>query len=153
PSAGVKALRSQLGQQGIIQIDALTNTPRRVARIDGFLTGASSAPAANIALDYVRSHQDVFNLSPADVNGLILSNKYQDIEGAFHLSFTQQVGGVRVFGQGLKAHVTKDGQLIQIDGSPVPNLPLSIGSPAFDASAARTKAVADTFGHSTASIV
>jgi hypothetical protein len=153
PTAGVKALRGQLGQQGIVDIDPLTSTPRRVSRIDGFLTGASSAPAATIALDYVRSHQDVFNLSPAQVNGLILSNIYTDIEGTRHLSFTQQVGGVRVFGQGLKAHVAKGGQLIQIDGSPVPNLPASVGSPGFDAATARAKAVADVFGHSKANIV
>lgn len=153
PTAGIKALREQLGQQGIVQIDPLTNTPRRVSRIDGFLTGASSAPAANIALDYVRSHQDVFNLSPAQVNNLILSNKYTDVEGTVHLSFTQQVGGVTVFGQGLKAHVAKGGQLIQVDGSPLANLPASVGSPAFGATAARDKAVADTFGRSKTSVV
>jgi hypothetical protein len=153
PTAGIKALRSQLGSQGIIEVDPLTNTPRRVARIDGFLTGPSSAPAATIALDFVRSHPDVFNLSPADVNGLILSRNYVDVAGTRHLFFTQQVGGVQVFGQGLKAHVTKDGQLLQIDGSPIPNLPASIGSPAFGAAAARDGAVADTFGHSRASVV
>jgi extracellular elastinolytic metalloproteinase len=153
PTPGIKALRNQLGQEAIIQIDPLTNTPRRVSRIDGFLTGPSSAAPADIALNYVRTHSDVFNLSPAQVNSLILSRKYVDVEETTHLFFTQQVGGIRVFGQGLKAHVAKDGQLIQIDGSPASLLPASVGSPGFDAATARNKAVSDTFGHSKASIV
>ena len=153
PTAGVKALRQQLGQQGIVDVDPLTSTPRRVAKIDGFLTGPSKAAPANIALDYVKAHQDVFGLAPAQVDGLILRNKYVDVEGITHLSFVQQVGGITVFGQGLKAHVAKTGELIQLDGSPVANLPASIKAPAFTATAARDKAVADTFGHSKASVV
>src|SRR5206468_1784289 len=55
PSAAVKALGASLGPQGIASIDGLTGTPRIVARLDGFLTGASGRPAARIALDYVRA--------------------------------------------------------------------------------------------------
>jgi len=152
PSPGVKALRKALGMQGIVDVDALTGTPRRVTRVDGFLTSPSRQPAAQIALSYIRARADVFGLSSAEIDGLVLRKNYRDIAGTSHLSFVQQVGGVTVFGNGLKAHVAKDGRLIQVDGSPVANLPASLGAPRLSAPAARDKAVADTFGSSKASV-
>jgi len=41
PPAAVRELRGRLGVQGIVDIDDATGTPRRVARLDGFLTTAS----------------------------------------------------------------------------------------------------------------
>jgi len=152
PSTGVKNLRQELGMQGIVDVDALTGTPRRVTKIDGFLTNASKAAPAKIALDYVRARGDVFGLSSTQVDGLSLRNSYSDIEGTTHLSFVQQVGGVTVFSNGLKAHVAKDGRLIQVDGSPLSGLPASAAAPKLAASAARDKAVADTFGSSKATV-
>src|SRR5262249_8848673 len=54
PTAGVRALRKSLGVQGIVQVDALTKTPRRVAKVNGFLTLESSKSPKSIALTYVR---------------------------------------------------------------------------------------------------
>jgi extracellular elastinolytic metalloproteinase len=152
PSTGVKTLRQELGMQGIVDVDALTGTPRRVTKVDGFLTNPSKAAPAKIALDYVRAKADVFGLSSAQVDGLTLRDSYTDVEGITHLSFIQQVGGVAVFGNGLKAHVAKDGSLVQVDGSPVANLPSGLTAPKLVASAARDKAVADTFGTSKATV-
>ncbi len=152
PTAGVKALRKQLGVQGLVDIDPLTRTARRVAKLNGFLTAASSKPAKTIAMDYLRSHADVFGLNSTQVSGLQLRQDYVDIAGTHHLSFVQTVGAVPVFGNGVKAHVAKDGRLIQIDGSPVPSLPASVGAPGLSAAQARSAAVADTFGDSTAAI-
>ena len=45
PSIAVTKLGHQLGLQGAISIDPLTGTPRMVGRLDGFLTGPSSARA------------------------------------------------------------------------------------------------------------
>jgi extracellular elastinolytic metalloproteinase len=152
PTNGVRTLRQQLGAQGIVDLDPLTATPRRVIRVDGFLTDASRKPAATVAKDYLRAHTDVFGLSTAQVDALTLRNTYVDVEGTTHLSFIQQSGGVAVFGNGLKAHVTRDGRLLQVDGSPLKNVPASVGAPALSATAARAKAVADTFGRSTATV-
>src|SRR5262249_4116982 len=44
------------------------------------------------------------------------------IAGIHHLSFTQQAGGLTLFGNGLKANVAKDGRLINVTGSPLPSL-------------------------------
>jgi len=152
PKAGVKNLRDELGLQGIVDMDALTGTARRVTKVDGFLTGPSRAPAKKIALDYVRARADVFGLTSAQVDELTLRNSYTDVEGTVHLSFIQQVGGVPAFGNGLKAHVAKDGRLVQLDGSPLATLPASLAAPKLTAVAARDKAVADTFGASKATV-
>ncbi len=152
PTAGVRALRKQLGVQGIVEVDPLTRTARRVAKVDGFLTGPSARSAKSIAMDYLRGHPNVFGLTAAEVNGLTLRQDYVDIAGTHHLSLIQSVGGLPVFGNGVKAHVAKDGRLIQVDGSPLPSLPASLGNPDLSAAQARDAAVADTFGSSKTAI-
>jgi extracellular elastinolytic metalloproteinase len=142
PKAGVAALRKQLGTQGLVSIDPLTSTARSVGRLDGFLTTPSNRPAASIALDYVRSHLDVFGLDAAGLSRLALRRDYVDIAGSHHLSFVQSVGGVPVFGNGLQANVTKNGQLINVVGSPVSSLPTAAGAPGISADKARVAATA-----------
>jgi hypothetical protein len=152
PRAGVKELRKELGVQGIVSLDPVTATPRQVTRVDGFLTGPSLQPPTRIALDYVRTHADAFGLSAATISSLKLRKDYVDIFGTHHLSFVQSVGGISVFGNGLKAHVTKDGQLIAVDGAPVASLPANLGAPGLTAQKARDAAVKDAFGSSKASV-
>jgi extracellular elastinolytic metalloproteinase len=148
----VRTLREQLGVQGIVDIDKATGTPRRVAKLDGFLTAPSRKKPATVALDYVAAHPDIFGLDAAELAALTLRKDYVDVEGTHHLSFVQTVGGVPVFGNGLKAHVTKDGRLIQVDGSPLKTIPATAGSAKITAAAARTEAVKDVFGDSAAKV-
>ncbi len=146
PNAGVRALRRDLGAQGIVQIDALTRTPRIVAKTNGFLTGRSSRSARVVALGYVRSHPGVFRLSTRELARLDLRKSYRDTSGTRHLSFVQRVRGLAVFGNGLRAHIAPGGRLLQVDGSPLASLPRSVGSPKISATEARRLAVKDTFG-------
>ncbi len=105
---------------GRVDIDPLTGTPRQVARLDGLLTGPSAAAPSAVASRYVRAHlAGVRPRHDADVSGLSLARDYVDVEGIHHLSFTQSAGGLTVFGNGLKANVTRDGRLINVTGSPV----------------------------------
>ncbi|WP_030439492.1 M36 family metallopeptidase [Actinoplanes subtropicus] len=150
--AAVNKLRDSLGVQGIVDVDNSTGTPRRVARLDGFLTAPSKQKPVPIALDYLAAHQDVFGLGPAAIANLTLRQDYVDVEGTHHLSFVQSVGGVPVFGNGLKAHITKDGRIIQIDGSPLRALPAAAASPTVSAAGARDAAVKDVFGASAAKV-
>ncbi len=143
---GVRALRRSLGAEGIVDIDPVTGTPRNVARTNGFLTGPSSAAPQSIALSYVGDHAGVFRLAAADLDQLTLRKDYVDVAGTHHLSFTQSVDGVPVFGNGLKAHVARDGRLIGVDGSPVAGLPAALAAPKVSPSQARRAAIADVFG-------
>ncbi|HEX6682285.1 MAG TPA: M36 family metallopeptidase [Candidatus Limnocylindrales bacterium] len=143
PKAGVRQLRQELGNQGIVTIDPLTSTARAVGRLDGFLTGPSRKSPAEIALSYVSGHPDVFGLDTAAVSRLQLRRDYVDIEGTHHLSFIQQAGGVPVFGNGLQANVARNGSLVNVVGSPVSGLPAAASAPALTAEKARSAAVTE----------
>ena len=88
----------------------------------------------------------MFGLNAQEVAALKLRKDYVDVGGTHHLSFTQSVNGVSVFGNGVKAHVDRQGRLIQVDGSPVANLPTHLKAPRIDAAAARTAAAEAVFG-------
>ncbi|GAB1690429.1 M36 family metallopeptidase [Krasilnikovia sp. M28-CT-15] len=152
PGSPARTLRDQLGLLGIVDLDNATGTPRRVAKLDGFLTGTSRKKPEAVALDYVKAHGDVFGLGAAAVEQLKLRKDYVDVAGTHHLSFIQSVDGVPVFGNGLKAHVAKDGRLIQVDGSPLATLPGSTGSSKLTAAKAREAAVQNVLGDSTAKV-
>ncbi|GAB1691179.1 hypothetical protein KRM28CT15_29820 [Krasilnikovia sp. M28-CT-15] len=153
PGSPVRRLRDTLGIQGVVELDRATGTPRRVAKLDGFLTGVSSLSPARIALNYVTANPAVFGLSAGEVGRLKLRRDYVDRAGTHHLSFIQSVGGVPVFGNGVKAHVAKDGRLIQVDGSPVADLPSGPGTARLSAEKARAAAVENVFGDSRATVV
>jgi hypothetical protein len=123
PSTAVSGMRASLGEQGIVDVDPLTGTPRQVARLDGFLTGPSRKPAVQVARNYLKAHADLFGVDPA---ALKVGRDYVDIVGTHHLSFLQQVGSVPVFGNGIRADVARDGALIQMTGSPVRQLPAGL---------------------------
>jgi extracellular elastinolytic metalloproteinase len=130
PSAAVSALEQSLGTQGIVSIDGLTGTPRVVGRLDGFLTGPSPASAAQVALDYVRAHADVFRI---DVASLEQTRESVSPNGNRHVWWRQVANGIPVFGNGLKANVTRDGRLINIVGSPLATLSGAPAAPAVTA--------------------
>ena len=150
--AAVTKLRDSLGVQGIVDIDPATQTARRVARLDGFLTNPSSKSATAIATAYLAAHPEVFGLSASQVAALHLRQDYRDIDGTHHLSFQQVVGGVVVFGNGIKADVTKDGRLIQVTGSPAANPPADLGAAKLSGAQARDAAVKDAGGSSRTSV-
>ncbi|RZU52941.1 carboxypeptidase family protein [Krasilnikovia cinnamomea] len=153
PGSPARKLRHKLGVQGIVDLDRATGTPRRVTKLDGFLTGPSRKRPEAIARAYVKANADVFGLSATAVDDLTLRKDYVDIEGTHHLSFIQSVDGVPVFGNGIKAHVAKDGRLVQVDGSPLAALPSAPGTATLTAEKARAAAVGNVFGDSNAKVV
>ncbi len=120
--AAAERFRDSLGTQGVVSIDPNTGTPKQVAKLNGFLTGPSRKPAARIVLDYIRAHPEIFRLSEADLQTLRLRKDYKDVIGSQHLFWEQVVNGVPLFGNGIIGHVTKRGELISIQGSPVRGL-------------------------------
>jgi hypothetical protein len=139
-----------LGTQGIADFDPATGTPRNLGRLDGYLTGKSTAPASKVAMRYVRTHLAALGLAKRDLKTFRLARDYRDIAGIHHLSWTQSARGIPVFGNGLRANVTKDGRLISLQGSPVSRLGAmakraELGS-AIAAGQARRVAAADVGG-------
>lgn len=120
--AAQRALARSLGPQGVVDVDPRTGTPRAVSRLDGFLTGPSGAPAADVALIYVRANRSAFGLTAADLDGLELVGDYVDILGTHHLTWQQVYRGIPAWDNAVRAHVTADGRLIAVGGSPMPGL-------------------------------
>src|SRR5437763_741570 len=116
-------------REGIVDIDALTGTPRFVGKTDGYLTGPSTQAPADIALGFIAANASVFALDPTAVNGLQLRKDYVSIDGTHHLFFLQTApDGVPVFSNGIRANVTSRGELINFTGSPVASLGGTVGN-------------------------
>ena len=111
-----------LGGRAVVDIDPLTRTPRDFGRLDGFLSGPSSASARTAALNYVRGHLGALGLTSADLSTLRFRQDYVDTIGVHNLSWTQSVDGATVFGNGLQVRVTRDGRVLAVQGSPVSGL-------------------------------
>ena len=145
-----RKLHRSLGPQAVVDLDPVTGTPAMIGRLDGFLTGASSAPARTVARRYLRSNAATLGLTASDLTTLTLRRDYVDVAGIHHLSWTQSVRGIPVFGNGVKANVTKRGQLISVQGSPVSDLAgkaaAADASPDLSAGQAREAAATDVGG-------
>jgi Zn-dependent metalloprotease len=142
----VASLQRSLGGQGLVTIDPLTGSPRQIAMVDGFLTGPSAARPETIALAYVTKHQKVFGMSRAAMGSLRLRRDYRDVVGTHHLSFTQRIKGIPVFGNGLIAHVAKDGRVVGFTGSPLTSVDVPAAGPRVSADQARAAAIRDVGG-------
>ncbi|MEU9329664.1 M36 family metallopeptidase [Streptomyces canus] len=143
---GVRKLRKQLGTQGVLELDPETGTARQVAKLDGYLTPRSDDSPEDIVRRYLRAHPDVFGLSTGQVDDLKLRKQYADVSGTRHLSFLQSVDGVPVFGNGVKANISRDGRLISVLGSPVRNLPSQLTPARITGTQAERAAVRDIAG-------
>src|SRR4051794_1705417 len=117
-----KTFVRSLGSQALVDYDPLTHTPRNLGRLNGYLTGRSSAPARSIAMGYVRSHLSTLGLTSADLSTFRFRQDYVDTIGVHNLSWSQSVRGIPVFGNGLKVKVTSTGRVLSVQGSPVSGL-------------------------------
>ncbi|MGI8702467.1 MAG: M36 family metallopeptidase [Nocardioidaceae bacterium] len=147
---GFASFAKGLGAQSVLDYDSVTGTPRNLTRLDGFLSGPSSASAASVAMDYVRAHLPALGLTSADLTTFRLRQDYVDIAGIHHVSWTQSVKGLPVFSNGLKANVTKNGELVSIQGAPVSGLAAKASkiavAPHLSAAEARAAAATDVNG-------
>ena len=83
----------------------------------GYLTGPASGTPVAIALDYLRSHADQFEVTTADFDEVnVWTNYVTDTTGVTHLSFRQMLNGLEVDGANFNANVARDGSLINVAG-------------------------------------
>ncbi len=149
-TADLRALRSLATPTPLVSINPTTGTPDNLTSLNGYLTSRSNASPRRIVLTYVRDHASALGLTGADVGTLRLRSTYRDPAGIQHLSWIQTIDGVPVFGNGLRAHVAKDGRLISLQGAPVGGLRALAGdlstTPEVGPEAARETAAADVGG-------
>lgn len=146
----VDALRALVGPHVRLTVDPVTATPSHLARLGGYLTQASSAPAVEVVRDYLEVNARSLGLSRPDLGRMRLRSSYTDTSGISHVSIEQRVRGLRVFGNGVRAHVGADGRLISLQGAPVPDLAAATAAqptaPALPATSARSAAAEDVGG-------
>ena len=143
PADATASLKHSLGVEGYVDLDPLTSTVRQVGRTDGFLTAPSSADAASIALGYATSHASALGLTQETLGSLRLTRDYASIDGTHHLFYVQTLKGVPVFGNGLKANVAANGQLINLVGSPLSSSATETSSPGINSGEAVASAKQD----------
>ena len=140
-----------LGPQSVVSMDPLTHTVRDLGRLDGYLSGRSSAPARAVAMNYVRAHRSALGLTKPDLRMLRFRQDYVDPLGVHNISWTQVVDGATVFGNGLIVRVTRDSRVLSVQGSPVSGLAkLAAAAPKADlvtASQARSDAARNVDAH------
>ena len=135
-------LRGSLGRYAQVTVDDQTGGLKAVGKLDGYLTGASTAGAGSVALGYVRDHAAAFGLSSSDLDALELVRDYTSADGVRHLQWAQAADGITVVDSSLMANVTREGRLINVLGGARGGLTLNRRSPVVSADGAYTACIA-----------
>ncbi len=131
-----RALTRSLGARGLLDLDAITQTPRMLARPGGALTGPSASPAVSVALDYVHEHLTSLGLDAGDLATLADRRAYTSTDGVTHVRWMQRYRGIPAFDNALGVDVDRGGRVIDVLGSPRHGLSVASTAPALDAASA-----------------
>jgi hypothetical protein len=113
-------LRRSLGGEAVVDVDALTGTPRVIQRLDGTITGPAGGDPAAIARGWVRANRAAMGLSEGDVDGLELVERTTTPgDRLTHLRFQQRYRGVPAFDNGLRISLDSSGRILSVSGSPL----------------------------------
>ncbi len=105
----------------------LTGGASRVYSTTRPLTGPSSAPAIDVAVNFLAANLALFNLSAQDVSELVLTrNLVSGHNGVTHLTIQQQANGIDVFGATIDINISRDGQVLNVSGEPMPDIHASV---------------------------
>ncbi|WP_156027995.1 M36 family metallopeptidase [Candidatus Solirubrobacter pratensis] len=126
------ALARRLGPQAVLDVDAATGTPRALGRLDGALTGPSSADPVAIADGYVRSHLPALGLTDSDLDTLGPAETATTPSGITQVRRRQSFGGIPSSGSELRVNVARDGRVINVLGSPAHDLSVGSVAPGLD---------------------
>jgi len=145
--AGVRgarhALAERLGIEAHVATDPVGGGIRVLDRTNGFLSGPRVGDAADVALDYVRAHADVFGITDADLAALRLVRRATSNDGVTHLTWVPVRGGVPAYDSALRVHVTRDGRIVAASGPPLGGISLPTTTPRLTASQALAVAQGD----------
>jgi Zn-dependent metalloprotease len=126
-ASAVEQFRSSLRAEHAANLRAVVNEAGAMKNffIDGdTLSDPQSDTADNIARNFLKQHGPLFTLSGAGIDELKLENEDNDRGTAF-LSYTQTVGGLKVFEGQVQVVVNQNGQVLNVregflvDGPPL----------------------------------
>ncbi len=105
---------------------SLTATPSRLFSHTETLSDPSTASAGSVARGFLKSNDDLFRLSAAEVDGLKEARRYRsEHNGVTHLTLQQEIGGVAVFQAAMTMHLNREGAIIAASGELLPGAAIS----------------------------
>ena len=119
-----------------LSVPAANAAATTVAETDGLLTGPRQGDAEQVAWRWLTDHKQDFKLDADDLENLKLTTRSRARDGVTHLEWTQTVRGVEGLNASVRINVTRDGQVVNAGGSPIPDLSLQTARPALSAGTA-----------------
>jgi extracellular elastinolytic metalloproteinase len=141
-AAARRRLVARLGGETVLNADPITATPRMLGRLDGTLTGPRAGDPATVAMGYVDDNAAALGLAPSDLGTLKLADR-TTVDGVTYVSWRQEVGGVPVLDNGLRAAVDVDGRVVNVTGAPRHDLAGTAVTPALAPAQARDAVARD----------
>ena len=116
----VRAILAAAPKGARVTWDERFGTPRSVTGTGGYLTGASSGSAVEVARGWVADNKAAFGLTDAEVTDLVVSRDHElPGTGTRVVTLTQVFGGVEaVHGGRLTVAVAGDGKVLSYAGNP-----------------------------------
>ncbi|MEM7587173.1 MAG: M36 family metallopeptidase [Acidobacteriota bacterium] len=88
-----------------------------------FLTGPQEGDAYDLALAYIEAHRGELGLTAADIEDMVVSDKYVSRHnGTTHIYLKQRFEGIEVYNAILNVNVARDGSIINLGNNFVSNL-------------------------------
>ncbi|MBO0799468.1 MAG: M36 family metallopeptidase, partial [Blastocatellia bacterium] len=106
---------------------SLTGTPSRLSSQTETLSDPSTASPIDVARSFLKSNDDLFHLSGAEVDGLKEAKHYRtEHNGVTHLTLQQVIGGIEIFQGAMTMHLNREGAIIAASGELLPGAAQSI---------------------------
>ncbi len=103
--------------------DETTGATRTLMAQVGFLTGPAPGSALTIAQSFARAHTDMLGLSDADLADMEVTDVgYSQVLGTTHVYYRQRHLGLPVYNAQLHVNIDKDGRILSVNNTFVPNL-------------------------------
>jgi extracellular elastinolytic metalloproteinase len=145
--AGVRAaaqrLREKLGRETIVDVDPKTGTPREIVRLDGFLSAPRIDDPTTIARDWIEDNDALLGLDDHDMKCLHAVADHTSPAGITDVTFAQTSAGLRAFNTFIRVSVAPSGRVLNVTGSPTPDLHPNTTAPTVTATEARALAMRD----------
>ena len=116
-----RALTTRLGVAVRMTTATVTGTPASLMPMNpaSWLTPPSSDDAESVARRFLGDNGDVFKLSAAEVQSLVLETRYDTRDrGWTHLWFQQTVDGVPVYGGRIGVHLGAESRILEVVAGP-----------------------------------
>ena len=110
-----------------VESNEITGAVSSLASQSGYLTDAVLGEPKVLALEFIRNNVAALGLTPADLQEYVISDVvYSKITGATHIYLQQQYRGIPVYNAQLHVNVNRDGRIISVNNSFMPDLAQSV---------------------------